>query len=48
MAGCSEGGTNWLIAIDQKLMEQGAAGFLKGAGRSWVNVVARPAGGESV
>jgi hypothetical protein len=23
-------------------------GFLKGAGRSWVNVVARPAGGKHV
>lgn len=29
------------------LIDQGAAGFLKGAGRSWVNVVARPAAGES-
>jgi hypothetical protein len=27
---------------------QGAMGFLKGAGRSWVNVVARPAGGRSL
>jgi hypothetical protein len=29
------------------LISQGAAGFLKGAGRSWVNVVARPAAGKS-
>lgn len=36
------------IKYDHNLIWQGAAGFLKGAGRSWVNVVARPAGGESI
>jgi len=46
MAGCSEGGTLNPIRPWVRLTSQGAAGFLKGAGRSWVNVVARPAAGK--